>query len=138
MTKKLLMPLMAIGVLSLGACQLENPPKKLVLPEMDRTAPPAPAPAPAPAAAAVDPNDGKGLYEANCAMCHNTGMMGAPKPGDKENWAPRIAQGLPLLIDHATNGFTGKSGAMPAKGGHPDLSDKSIEAIVNYMVDQSK
>ena len=35
---------------------------------------------------------GKVVYDANCAACHKTGIMGAPKTGDKPAWAPRIAQ----------------------------------------------
>ena len=95
------------------------------------------AAAPAPAA---DPKlaAGKALYDANCAACHDSGMMGAPKPGDKTAWAPRIAQGVPVLVTHATNGFQGKVGMMPAKGGKATLTGEEISKIVNYMADKSK
>ena len=45
------------------------------------------------------------------------GIAGAPKVGDKAAWGPRIAQGKETLYNHAIQGFTGKTGVMPAKGG---------------------
>lgn len=89
--------------------------------------------APAPAAAA-GPVDGKKIYEATCAACHATGAAGAPKVGDKAAWGPRIAQGVPALINSATNG----KNAMPPKGGNASLKDDEIKAVVEYMVAQSK
>jgi cytochrome c5 len=94
---------------------------------------PAAAPAASPALA-----DGKALYDATCAACHESGMMGAPKPGDKAAWAPRIAQGVPALVSHATDGFKGKVGMMPAKGGKATLTGAEISSIVTYMVNKSK
>ena len=58
--------------------------------------------------------------------------------GDKAAWAPRIAQGMDTLYKHAIGGFQGKAGVMPAKGGRADLSDKSIDNAVDYMVAASK
>jgi cytochrome c5 len=81
---------------------------------------------------------GKALYDTNCSACHKTGLMGAPKLGDKAAWAPRIAQGNALLVSHSIKGFKGKVGVMPAKGGKPTLTDKEITTAVTYMVDNSK
>jgi cytochrome c5 len=91
-------------------------------------------------APAADPKlaGGKTLYDANCAACHESGMMGAPKPGDKAAWAPRIAQGNAVLVSHAVKGFLGKVGMMPAKGGKATLTDAEITSIVTYMADKSK
>lgn len=99
-------------------------------------APPAPA-VEAPVAAAA-PADGKSTYETVCAVCHGAGIAGAPKVGDKAAWAPRIAQGLEALDKHALEGFQGKSGMMPAKGGRLDLSDELVKATVAHMVSQSR
>ena len=44
---------------------------------------------------------GKVTYDNNCLSCHKTGIMGAPKVGDKAIWAPRIAQGKAVLVSHA-------------------------------------
>ncbi|MDD5240909.1 MAG: cytochrome c5 family protein [Sulfuricella sp.] len=82
--------------------------------------------------------DGKKVFESICQACHATGAAGAPKVGDKSAWGPRIGQGKDTLFKHATAGFTGKSGTMPAKGGNPALSDAEIKAAVDYMVGLSK
>ncbi|GDY35711.1 hypothetical protein ACINB_16030 [Acidovorax sp. NB1] len=97
---------------------------------------PAPAPAPAPAAAAEN-ELGKSVFGKTCAMCHAAGVAGAPKPGDKADWGPRIAQGKDTLYKHAIEGFTGAKGMMPAKGGAANLSDADVKAAVDYMADKS-
>jgi len=82
-----------------------------------------------------DSADSKGaqLFESKCNACHGNAAI-APVPGDKEAWAPRIKQGMDTLYDHAIKGFQG----MPPKGGHADLSDADVKAIVDYMVGKSK
>ncbi|MBU1689811.1 MAG: c-type cytochrome [Gammaproteobacteria bacterium] len=82
--------------------------------------------------------DGKKVYEGLCQACHATGAAGAPKTGDKGAWGPRIGQGKDTLFKHAIGGFTGKSGAMPAKGGNPALSDDEVKAAVEHMIELSK
>lgn len=102
---------------------------------------PAVAAAPAPAAAPVataENSVGKSVYGKTCALCHGAGVAGAPKPGDKADWAPRIAQGNDVLLKHAIEGFTGAKGQMPARGGNPALTDDEIKATVAFMVDQSR
>jgi cytochrome c5 len=90
-----------------------------------------------PAAAAAD-LPGDAVYNQACVACHGAGIAGAPKFGDKAAWAPRIAQGLDTLHTHALQGFQGKAGYMPPKGGRTDLSDQSVVNAVDYMVDGSK
>jgi cytochrome c5 len=102
---------------------------------------PAPAPsaaaAPAAATAAVDSGAGKALYSAACVACHGAGIAGAPKFGDKAAWAPRIAQGSPVLYEHALKGFQGKAGVMPPKGGS-SAPDADVKSAVDYMVSAAK
>lgn len=81
---------------------------------------------------------GEKVFKTTCAMCHQTGAAGAPLFGSKDEWAPRIAQGMPMLYDHALKGFTGKKGTMPAKGANPSLSDDDVKAGVDYMVSKAK
>lgn len=108
--------------------------------QKDATAPaPAAKPAAAPAAAPVAENTlGKSVFGKTCAMCHAVGAAGAPKPGDKADWGPRIAQGMDLLNKHALEGFTGAKGVMPPRGGAAALSDDEVKAAVAFMVDQSR
>jgi cytochrome c5 len=101
-------------------------------------APVAAAPAPAPAAPAAPENTvGKSVYGKTCSMCHAAGVAGAPKPGDKADWGPRIAQGKDTLYKHALEGFTGNKGMMPARGGAATLGDDEVKAAVDFMADQS-
>ncbi|WGI25429.1 c-type cytochrome [Halomonas alkaliantarctica] len=86
----------------------------------------------APAASASSGGiDGEGIYNNICMACHETGAAGAPIRGDEAAWSARTEQGFATLLDHAINGI----GAMPAKGGNPNLSDEEMEAAVAYMVE---
>jgi len=87
-----------------------------------------------PSIALAVPKTGKDLFESVCTSCHGAGIAGAPKAGDKSAWGPRIAEGKPTLYQHAVNGFTGKAGIMPPKGGRTDLPDDLIKQGVDYMV----
>jgi cytochrome c5 len=87
-----------------------------------------------PAIALAVPKTGKDLFENVCTSCHGAGIAGAPKAGDKSAWAPRIAEGKATLYQHALNGFTGKAGVMPPKGGRTDLPDDLVKQGVDYMV----
>lgn len=124
--------LSAIAALALVACSKQEP----------ASAPAAPVTAPVaaePAAPAVAENAvGKSTYGKTCAMCHAAAVAGAPKPGDKADWGPRIAQGNEVLYKHALEGFTGAKGMMPARGGAPALKDEEVKAAVDYMVAQSR
>jgi cytochrome c5 len=81
---------------------------------------------------------GQGVYAATCVACHAAGVAGAPKLGDKADWGPRVAQGNDTLYQHALNGFTGKKGTMPPKGGNAGLPDSDVRAAVDYMVSQAR
>lgn len=82
--------------------------------------------------------DGKATFDKACQACHKTGVAGAPKVGDKAAWADRIAQGNDTMYTNAINGFKGKTGMMPPKGGFGNLSDAEVKAAVDYMVAESK
>lgn len=75
--------------------------------------------------------DGKAVYNANCAVCHN---YLPPKLGDKAAWAPRLKQGTDALVAAVVKG----KGTMPPKAGKPGLSENDIKAAVEYMVTQSR
>jgi cytochrome c5 len=81
---------------------------------------------------------GQDVYSKTCVACHGAGVAGAPKVGDKSDWGPRIKQGKDVLYQHALNGYTGKKGMMPPKGGNTALADADVKAAVDYMVAQAK
>ena len=90
---------------------------------------------PEPVAAALS---GPQVYNSACLACHGAGIGGAPVLGNAEVWAPRIAQGLDVLKEHAIKGYQGSAGYMPAKGGRTDLSDEDVANAVDYMVSESQ
>jgi cytochrome c5 len=88
---------------------------------------------------AVGSIDGEKVYKGLCFNCHGTGIPNIPQTGNKEAWAPRIAQGKDVLYKNAINGFTGESGMpMLPKGGNTALSDDEVKAAVDYMVNNSQ
>jgi len=95
------------------------------------------APVAATPVAAV-PKTGTELFTQTCSACHAQGIAGAPKAGDAAAWAPRIAQGKSTLYTHALQGFTGKAGVMPPKGGRPDVSDDLVRQAVDHMVELAR
>ncbi|MEM9157856.1 MAG: c-type cytochrome [Verrucomicrobiota bacterium] len=82
---------------------------------------------------------GKDVWMGRCQVCHHTGLTGAPIIGQKDAWAPRIAQGLETLYEHALNGFVGPTyTSMPPKGGFPELTDDQVKSAVRFMVSVSQ
>jgi cytochrome c5 len=77
---------------------------------------------------------GQSVYTKSCAACHASGVMGAPKVGDKAAWSGLIAEGEPVLTKNAIKG----EGKMPPKGGNMKLTDAEVKAAVEYMMEQSK
>lgn len=121
----------------LGACgKQESAAPEASAPASSEAAAPAPTAAAVPAMA--ENTQGKSVFSKTCALCHAVGAAGAPKPGDQADWAPRISQGMDVLYKHATEGFTGAKGVMPARGGAATLTDDDVKAAVDYMVEQSK
>ena len=78
--------------------------------------------------------DGQKTYQTSCQACHATGAAGAPKLGNKEAWAPRIATGVDAMLAVAIKG----KGAMPPKGACASCSDDDLKAAIEYMVSQSQ
>ena len=85
------------------------------------------------AAVPVASGAGEALYKQACQVCHAAGVAGAPKFGDKEAWAPRIATGIDAMYTTSVNG----KGAMPARGG-TSASDADLRAAVEYMAAASQ
>ena len=86
-----------------------------------------------------DPNapkvvkSGEEVYKQVCQACHTTGVLNAPKVGDKAAWGKLIATGLEAISANAIKGVR----QMPARGGNPDLSDAEVKSAIVHMANQS-
>ena len=76
---------------------------------------------------------GEQVFNQVCKTCHEPGLAGSPKVGDKAAWAKVIAQGQVTAVDHAIKGIR----AMPPRGGNPDLENIEVERAVVYMANRS-
>jgi cytochrome c5 len=83
--------------------------------------------------AAPGARSGEEIVKATCAACHQAGVAGAPKIGDKAAWAPRLKEGLNGMLATAIKG----KGAMPPKGGAADLTDAELTRAIVFMANQS-
>ena len=137
------------ALLMLSACSDNNtaePPAdasaetSTVVGEAPAAAPEAPEPQTSEPAEAVEPptpdepevlaaDAGAKLYESNCKVCHEAGLLDAPKYGDKAAWAPRLAKGIDTLHMHSAQGFN----KMPAQA-TDKVSEAEVYAAVDYMV----
>lgn len=68
-------------------------------------------------------------YKSTCNVCHGSGVAGAPRKGDSNAWATRLAQGEEAMLNSVKNG----KGAMPAKGLCTDCTDEQFKALINYL-----
>lgn len=73
---------------------------------------------------------GMRIYNKVCSECHNDGKNGAPRLDEALDWKRRIFQGEEVLDQHALNGYL----KMPAKGGHPELSQQDIIDAVHFII----
>ncbi|MFZ2155132.1 MAG: c-type cytochrome, partial [Bradyrhizobium sp.] len=72
---------------------------------------------------------GAAVVKMQCAKCHEKGVGGAPKIGDRAAWAPRLKDGLDGAVSSAIRGH----GGMPPRGDKADLTDNEIKKAINYM-----
>lgn len=68
------------------------------------------------------------LVAANCAVCHQSGVAGAPKTDDADEWAKRREAGQDALLASVING----KGAMPARAG-TTLDDDQLLLAVQHL-----
>jgi cytochrome c5 len=83
--------------------------------------------------AAASAQSGENTYKQVCVSCHGSGVLNAPKFGDKAKWAPLIAEGQVTLTAHAYVGVR----AMPPKGGNPNLTVETFSDALVYIVNNS-
>ncbi len=73
---------------------------------------------------------GKRAYENICAGCHEEGIDGAPRTGDRAAWEGRSWLWEAVLFEHAKKGTDG----MPARGGSENLDDATVAKAAEYML----
>ncbi len=83
----------------------------------------------APVKTAAKARSGEQIYTTTCASCHSVGVLGAPKFGNKADWAPRVKRGIADLVKVAITG----TGAMPPRGTCMDCSDDELKAAIDHM-----
>ena len=76
---------------------------------------------------------GKEIVSEKCVECHGTGVGGAPRIGDRAAWIHRATYGIDALLRSAIKGH----GAMPSRGGMPDLTDSELRRAIVYMLQES-
>ncbi|MCK5892811.1 MAG: cytochrome c5 family protein [Endozoicomonadaceae bacterium] len=83
------------------------------------------------ATVASGPRSGEKIYSTYCTICHATGLLNAPKKGDKQTWDQRLAAtgSFAALLHNALNGIR----AMPPKGTCADCSSDEISDSIEYM-----
>lgn len=77
---------------------------------------------------------GRQIVQAQCSKCHQKGVNGAPKIGDRDAWIPRLKDGLDPLVRSAINGH----GSMPARGGLANLTDAELRNAITYMFNKGR
>ncbi len=91
-----------------------------------------PATAPAAPGAGGDPAAGQAVYQQRCRLCHDRGMMGAPRLGDRAAWEDRLAKGEEALLQSVVRGLKG----MPPRGGCRSCTDEELADALAYMLKQ--
>lgn len=76
---------------------------------------------------------GQQVVQAQCHKCHQDGLHGAPRIGDRDAWAPRLKQG----VEHAVRSAIRGHGGMPPRGDRADLNDTEIRNAILYMYNPS-
>ena len=76
---------------------------------------------------------GKQAYDQVCAHCHDEGVDGAPRTGDRSAWEGRSWLWEAVLFEHAKSGYMD----MPARGGDVSLDDATVEMAAEYMLTQT-
>ncbi len=77
---------------------------------------------------------GEQIVQARCVKCHQAGVNGAPKIGDRDAWIPRLKDGLDAVVRSAINGH----GGMPARGGLANVTDAEMRNAVIYMMNKGR
>ena len=70
----------------------------------------------------------------SCALCHVTGVAGAPKIGEADMWRPRLAQGKATLLKHTIEGYNN----MPPLGYCMSCEEEDFVALIDLMLGETE
>lgn len=76
---------------------------------------------------------GQQVYNQVCSICHNEGLLGAPKLGDQAAWTPLVKLNIDVLVQRSIDGYKNH----PPRGACYKCSDADIIAAVKYMAQKS-
>lgn len=78
---------------------------------------------------------GEQTYNRYCFSCHAAGVASAPRVGDAEDWAPRIARGREALLRSTVEGVPP---GMPPMGLCSACTEEELAAAIDYMLERSQ
>lgn len=82
-------------------------------------------------------NEGLLIVQHYCATCHAEKPkipLGAPRIGQISEWQHRLKRGFASLWQHTNEGY----GAMPARGGCFECSDKQLRLAIEALLPSNK
>ncbi len=75
--------------------------------------------------------DVMGLWSRSCVLCHVHGEAGAPRLGDTDAWAPRLARGEETLLTRTVEGYND----MPPLGYCMACEREDFRALIRLMAE---
>ena len=79
-------------------------------------------------------NNGRIIFNESCATCHLHGTVGSIIINDKKKWENIInKRTVDQIYNNVLNGYVGKNGIMPSRGGCINCSDNDLIDAVNYI-----
>ena len=73
---------------------------------------------------------GEEVYAATCSACHGSGLLGAPRLQNEQDWSPRLIKGFDTLLRNALVGFR----THPPRGSCSSCSDDEVKLALQYML----
>lgn len=104
--------LLITGVLALVGCNAPEPAVQTVAPTSK-----------------ASPDRIARLWSNSCALCHVSGVAGAPRAGNMDEWEPRLTKGKPMLLKHTIEGFN----SMPPLGYCMSCSEQDFSELIDLM-----
>lgn len=101
----------------------------MVLVGCNQSQPPTPTDTANPAHTQAQTVSGQQLYQKQCRLCHDSGLLNAPTLSDKADWQQRRQAGIETLYQHAIHGYN----KMPAQVSG-NVSADEVKAAVDYML----